>query len=61
MRMHDLQSDASLESEIGGDIDSGHASTRDPGPHTVSTVDKPPDEGVGLLIGRHVKILWRTA
>jgi hypothetical protein len=61
VRVHDLQRDAALEPQIGGDVDGRHASTGDSSANPVPTVDKPPDEGVGLLIGRHVKILWRTA
>lgn len=61
VRVHHLEGDAPLEPEIRGDVDRRHPATCDPCAHTVAAVDKPPDEGVGLLIGRHVRILWRTA
>ena len=43
------------------DVHRRHAAPSDASADAVPAVDKPPDEGVGLLIGRHVRILWRTA
>ena len=61
VRVHHLERDAALEAQIGGDIDRRHPTSRDSCTNSVATVDEPPDEGVGLLIGRHVKILLTTA
>lgn len=48
VRVHHLEGDAPLEAHVGRHVDGRHAAAGDAGSHAVPTVDKPPDERVGL-------------
>lgn len=54
-----FQGDVLFEVEIGCYVDCGYFIVGDLGVYVILVVDKLFDEGVGLLIGCYVRILWR--
>ena len=55
--VHDLERDAALESQVGRDVDGGHAATGDAGTNAVPAVDQTADQRVRLLARAHSVIL----